>query len=324
MRVPVDKIVVPDERARARYSEEQKAYLRASLGKYGQLSDILVRPLEGGLYELIDGESRLRELAEGGALEVEVKVLELDDRDSALVNILMNVARGEQDPMGVALSLGKALEAGMSEEEMAAATGHAVEWVRFMVGLLKLPDVYQNALQEGRLLVTHIRQALRLPSLDEIDAALTTALRLRWNTSVLGHYVDNRLDDYRKKMASSSTHTPPPPPPEAERERLANYRQCLGCLRMVNAQDVAILTICGECTQLLRYVTSQMGTGKEAMDSIYKAVSVYQDFLRYKEREATFAVMEKDRSPGELRAPSEEGATEERPRGAPAPPSGTS
>jgi len=61
VKVSVDRIVVPDERARARYTEEQRDYLRASLGRYGQLSEILVRPLEGGQYELIDGESRLQQ-----------------------------------------------------------------------------------------------------------------------------------------------------------------------------------------------------------------------------------------------------------------------
>jgi len=58
MKVDVDKIDVPPERARARYTPEQQAFLRASLGKYGQLSDILVRPLPNGRYELVDGESR--------------------------------------------------------------------------------------------------------------------------------------------------------------------------------------------------------------------------------------------------------------------------
>ena len=278
MKVKVEDIVVPEERARARYTEEQRVFLRASLGKYGQLSDILVRPLPDGRYELIDGESRLLELQEAGASEVEVKVLHLDDRDSSMVNLLMNVARGEQDPMGSSWAITKALETGMSEEDVAAATGHTRDWVRFMKGLQELAPVYQDALREGKILVTHVREALRLPDLREADAALSAAITHRWNTTVMHHYVNNRLVEFeaaRRKSETTGVTVPPPPP---EPERLVKYGQCLVCGQMVPREDIHLPSVCSGCYELAKYVSSQCGTGEEGMQRVYKALELQQAF----------------------------------------------
>jgi len=273
VKVKVSDIVVPDERARARYTEEQRAFLRASLGKYGQLSDILVRPLSDGRYELVDGESRLKELMEKGAIDVEVKVLHLDDKDASMVNLLMNVARGEQDPMGSSYAISKALESGMSEDDIAAATGHTKDWVRFMHGLQKLPPVYQDALKEGRLLVTHVREALRLPDLNEADAALTAAMDLGWNTAVMHNYVNNRLTEYEAARAKSESMGVPVPPPPPEPARLVKYGQCLIHGGMVPREEIHLPSICTGCYELAKYVTSQFGTGDEGMQAIF---GIYQ------------------------------------------------
>ena len=299
MKVSIESIDIPDERARARYTDEQRAYLRASLGKYGQLSDILVRPLEGGRYELIDGESRLRELQEAGAVDVDVKVLELDNRDSALVNILMNVARGEQDPMGVALSLGKALEAGMAEDEVAAATGHTVPWVRFMIMLRDLPAEYQGALREGRLLVTHIREAGRLPNPKEMDAALGAAIRFGWNTAVMKNYVDNRLKEYVAAAAMKERTGVEVPPPEPEPQRLARYAQCLVCGEMVEKERLNLPRVCDACYTFAKYAVSQTGKGEEGMQRLFKALELQQ---AYEQRQRQF-FLQKDLETAPLEGP---------------------
>ena len=289
MRIPVTKIVVPDERARARYTPEQKVYLRASLGKYGQLSDILVRPLLDGRYELIDGESRLKELVEAGAPQVDVKVLDLDNRDASLVNLLMNVARGEQDPMGVSLVLGKALEAGMTEEEISAATGHTPAWVKFMLMLRNLPPVYQDALREDRLKVTHIREASRLPNPKEMDAALGAAIRFGWNTAVMKNYVDNRTREYVAAEELKKRTGVEVPPPSPEPVRLARYAQCLVCGEMVEKERLNLPRVCDECYTFAKYAVSQVGKGDPGMQQLYKALELHQ---AYQQQRRQFLIQE--------------------------------
>lgn len=278
MKISVEKIVVPDERARARYSDEQRVYLRASLGKYGQLSEILVRRLPDGRYELIDGESRLNELVKAGASGVDVKVLALTDKDASMVNLLMNVARGEQAPMGVSLTIAKAMEAGMIMEEVAAATGHTVPWVKFMLMLRDLPEAYQDALEKDELKVTHIREATRLPNPKEVDAALGAAIRFGWNTSVMKNYVDNRMAEYRAVEAMkrrTGVEVPPPPP---EPQRLARYAQCLVCGEMVEKERLNLPRVCSDCYTYAKYAVTQCGKGEQGMQRLFKALELQQAF----------------------------------------------
>jgi len=282
MKVNVVDIHVPEERARARYTDEQREYLRASLGKYGQLTDILVRSLPEGGYELIDGESRLKELVEGGAVDVDVKVLALDNHDAAMVNILMNVARGDQDPMGISLALHQAKVAGMAIEDIASATGHTVEWVQFLLQLRELPTIYQEALRRGDLLVTHIRQATRLPNPREVDAALGAAVRHGWNTAVMKNYCNNRLQEFMAVRLMKERTGVEVPPPQADPEKLARYSQCLVCGEMRPNDELSLPRVCDECYTFSKYAVAQVGKGEAGMKTLYRALELLQAWQQQK------------------------------------------
>lgn len=64
--VPISKIEVPDVRADAEFTEEQKEIFEASAEKYGIISDIILRKMDGDKYELLDGKHRLEELKDQG------------------------------------------------------------------------------------------------------------------------------------------------------------------------------------------------------------------------------------------------------------------
>lgn len=280
MRINISDIVIPEERARATYSEEQHALLEASLSKYGQLSDPIVRPIEGGKYELVDGQARLTQFAEAGMEEIDVRVVDLNDKDSNMVNILMNIARGTQDPIGICLALTKAKDSGMTEEEMCAATGHSREWVKFMLMLSTLPEGYQKALQEDRLKVGHVRQAFRLPTPTEVDACLSVALNQRLNVNIISGYVDNRLAEYEAARILQEEYNVEAPPPAIDAQRLVHTRQCLACNEMVNREEITHPVICNDCYSLLRYVASQVGSGQQGMERIFKALNLQQQYHR--------------------------------------------
>ena len=284
MEIPVDQIKIPDERARSRWTEEQIEYLKASLSKFGMIQFPIVRRLENGTYELIDGENRIRTARELGQERIKCYVVDMSDYDAALANLMMNVARGTQDPIGMAIALKNAIEAGMTVEEVAKAVNRSEQWVKFMLHLLELPEMYQEALKEGKLNVTHIREALRLPDLYEIDAALQTAMRLNWPASTLRNYVNNRLEQLKKhqRMVEETGIEAPPPPPQPE--ELVKYGQCLVCGRMVPRDQIYLPATCADCYQLAQYVVQNVGTGKDAMNLIYTALTHYQAFLRYQQQ----------------------------------------
>ena len=111
--IPIEQIRVPEQRARSRWTEEQIEYLKASLSKFGVIQFPIVRKLPDGSYELVDGENRIKTAKELGQERIKCYVVEMSNHDAALANLMMNVARGEQDPIGVAIALKNALDAGM-------------------------------------------------------------------------------------------------------------------------------------------------------------------------------------------------------------------
>lgn len=291
-KIPLDKIVIPERRARSTFTEEQLELLKASMQKFGLVSYPIVRPLEDGRFELIDGEHRIQAAREAGLTEVECLVLPADAKDAAMLNILMNLARGEQDPIGIAIAIDNALKAGASYEEIAKAFNRSEQWVKFYHSLLELPEEYQQALKEKKLTVSHIREALRLPTLEEIDAALQTAMRLNWPVSVLKHYVDNRLEELKRHQAAVEAGLVEGPPPPPEPERLVKYSQCLICGRMVERERVYLPACCDECYQLAQYAVHLFGTGRDAMTKMYNAAMCYQSFQQQMQQLAMQAAVQ--------------------------------
>jgi ParB family chromosome partitioning protein len=273
--IPIEKIIVPPERARATFTEEQHSELVASIKTHGFTVPILVSDNGDGTYTLIDGEHRLQIAKELGYTKVPAVVTEGDQKKIVLLNVLANTARGTQNPMDVARALLKAKEAGATEEELAAATGHTVDWVRFYLAINDLPEVYQEALREGRLKVGHVRECLRLPSPEEVDACLGTALKLSWTVDTTKYYVEHRLQSLKAYEAAAGPGPPPPPPTVEQAKEIIEWGDCMICNRKVPRKDLRMPVVCPDCYELAQYIVSVVGTGPEAMQKIYEALLLY-------------------------------------------------
>jgi len=278
--VPVEAIEVPRERARSTLTDEQLAELEASIKTHGFTVPILVSPLPDGKYRLVDGEHRLAIARKLGLKTVPAVVAEGDERKLTLLNILANTARGTQNPMDVSLMLKKALEAGASVEELAAATGHTTQWVQFYIALAELPERYQEALRTGKLKVGHIREAVRLPNPLEVDSALQSTLIHNWTVEELKYYVDRRLPELREIYKGGEPGQLPPPPSPKEAEEIVSYGNCLACRRKFRREDLRMPVICQDCYDFLFYFAEQMPDTRRALETLYKAYNFYMDALK--------------------------------------------
>ena len=286
MKIQVEKIVIPEVRVSARFTPEQLAHFRASVGELGVIQDPVVRPLSGDLYELIAGASRFRELCERGASEVECKVIDADPKTSVAMNITENLARGTYDPIEVSRQLQNFIRHGGTVEELARMTGHTREWVVLYLGLTELPEVYQQALSEGNLRVGHVQEALRLDDPREIDAALSTAVSLRWPVSTMEKYVERRGAELEEARRLKESSVPPPVPTVERAAELVRYSTCGICQRSVENRFIVVPGTCQECIEFSRYATSLVGTGREGMNVLYNAVTHYHQFLKMQEEVA--------------------------------------
>lgn len=287
-KIPVELIDIPEIRASSKFTEEQMAYFRATAEKYGILQPILVRRKDDSRYELIGGKSRLTEQIAQGKQDVEAIVIDAPPGDSLMMHIAENLARGETDPLSVAKVIDQAVSQGVTEEDIAKATGHTVEWVKFYRGLLKLPQVYQDALEKGELSLTAIREALRLNDPKEIDYCLTQALRLGWSGGVVKQYVDRRLDELRMAEARAKVLGEPQPAPEPDAEKLIKYEKCMLCNRTVFREQCYMNIICEDCKTLVQYIIDNVGPPDKALDVIYKALDKFYRYQEYLKMKAEF------------------------------------
>jgi len=281
--IRIDDIIIPEERARATFTDEQYQELKASIQTHGFTVPILVRARGDGTYELIDGEHRIQIAKELGYEKVPAVVVEADDKKATLLNVLANTARGTQNPMDVAEALRKAYEAGATIEELAAATGHDKSWVRLYLTLTELPDHYKEALRDGRLRVGHIREAMRLNDPIEIDAALQSALIHGWNVNVMKYYVEQRLQAIKRAQQEGDLSVLERPPSPEEAQEIVQYGECMFCHRMVPRDQLRMPVMCDNCYMLLEWVIDQIGEPRKAMQTIYNAVMMYNQFMREQE-----------------------------------------
>lgn len=278
--IPIDKIDVPEDRARATFTPEQDAELEASMKKHGFIGTIAVWQKPDGRYGLIDGEHRLKKWAELGNKTIPATIVEGDEATIRILNVLANTARGTQNPMDVAEQLKKAKEAGVSEEELAAATGHTLQWVRLYLALTDLPEHYKQKLRSGELKIGHIKEAMRLPNPMEIDSALQSTLIHNWTVEQLRYYVERRLMDLKEVYKEGEPEELPPPPTPEEAQEIVMYGNCMACRRSVPRKDMRMPAICQDCYDFLMYFMQQLGDPRKAMEILYKAYNFYMDAMK--------------------------------------------
>jgi len=286
MRIPIEKIKVPEIRASSRMDEEQREIFQATINKFGVIQDPVVRPLPDGSYELIAGKARVDALLERGEREVECKVVDAGDRDAMIMHLAENLARGKSDPVNEARVLQEFISKGGTIEEAAKLTGHTPEWVKFRLSIAKLPPEYQEGLQRDELKLKHIELASQLPSPEEMAHALDLAKSLKWTSSVLENYIKQRLTDLEAARIAKESPVPPPLPSMEEAAERVRFMTCAGCNRQVDQILIRSPPICEGCYQLIRYATSQLGEPKEAMQKIFESWTHYQRFLELQRQQA--------------------------------------
>jgi len=72
--------------------------LRASLDRFGQVQNLVVRPIGNGVFEVLSGNQRLRLMREQGLDRTMCVVVDLDDAHARLLAQALNHVHGEDNP----------------------------------------------------------------------------------------------------------------------------------------------------------------------------------------------------------------------------------
>jgi ParB family transcriptional regulator, chromosome partitioning protein len=186
--VPVELIDPNPNQPRAGFDEQALLALTESIRARGVLQPVLVRPLQGGRYELIAGERRWRaaQMAERETLPAIVR--HHDDAASLEVALIENMAREDLNPVDEARGCAALVEElGLSREEVGLRVGRSRVAVSNLIRLLELPDEALALIEREELTEGHGR-ALLLADDHEVRRRMAReAAANRWSVRELEH-----------------------------------------------------------------------------------------------------------------------------------------
>jgi len=285
--IEIEKITVPAVRASSYLDEEQHQLLESSIKHFGLVQPILVRKIGEDQYELVAGKNRLDELKNNGTSVASVIVLEMNEKDSMMLHLFENLARGSTNPADEGAVLQRFLDLGGTEEELVKITGRSLSWVKLRLVINRLPEQYKKSLREKKIRLGHIELALQLPSPEEAGYALQLAEQFNWSVAAMENYTTQRLVEFEMMRTREKSNVPPQLPSEEEAREMVRLFQCSGCNRTLDVKMQRLPPLCEECYAFIRYFTTQIGEPKIAMEKLHFALRHYDrylDFIKEKER----------------------------------------
>ena len=170
--LPPDRLQPGRYQPRTQIDPESIADLAESIRVQGVMQPILVRPVDGGMYEIIAGERRWRAASAAGLQSVPVLIREVGDEHALAMALIENIQREDLNPLEEAQGVQRLIaEFAMTHEQAAAAVGRSRSGVTNLLRLLALAKPVQELVLRRRLAMGHARALLALPPALQIELA---------------------------------------------------------------------------------------------------------------------------------------------------------
>jgi len=172
----LDRLQPGKYQPRTRMDEGSLYELAESIRSQGVMQPVLVRPIDGGRYEIIAGERRFRAARLAGLGEVPVLVKAVPDESAAVMALIENIQREDLNPLEEAQGLKRLVdEFALTHEQAAQAVGRSRSAASNLLRLLNLAAPVQQMLMAGDLDMGHARALLALPAAQQITTATEIA-----------------------------------------------------------------------------------------------------------------------------------------------------
>ena len=130
---------------------------------HGIINPLTVRPKDGGRYEVVAGERRLRAARIARLQEIPVVIKDVDDEQALELMISENLQREDTHPMYQAVAVGQMMAAKKTTDEIAARLGKSKAFVFSRQKLLSLIEPLRNVFVANKM---NLREALEIAMID--------------------------------------------------------------------------------------------------------------------------------------------------------------
>jgi len=145
---------------RRRFDPSELEELRDSIREQGILQPLLVRE-DGGNFEIIAGERRLRAAKLAGLQKVPVVIRQVDDVSLLELSIIENIQREDLNPMEESEAYHRLITVfGLTQDSVAARVGKSRPTVTNAIRLRSLPGPIKESIRSGDLGMGHARALL--------------------------------------------------------------------------------------------------------------------------------------------------------------------
>lgn len=161
---PIEEIEPNPYQPRKDFQDPELEELARSIKEKGIITPLLVSKIDRG-YQLIAGERRWRAAMKAGLERVPVVVREIAPTEFLELALIENIHRKDLNPIEEAMAYKRWLEdSSTTQEELAQRLGKDRSTIANMLRLLKLPQVIQKDIVDGRLSQGHARVLAGLKS----------------------------------------------------------------------------------------------------------------------------------------------------------------
>ncbi len=159
----LDRIRLNPYQPRKFFNEDKLDELAESIRQNGIIEPIIVRPVDGGVYELVAGERRFRASIRAGMKNILAVSRPMDDKQSLELALIENIQREDIKPIECAQAYRRLMdEFGLTQEMVADKVGKKRSTVANTLRLLNLPQQILGSLDREEITEGHARALLSI------------------------------------------------------------------------------------------------------------------------------------------------------------------
>ena len=193
------------EQPRKVFNEEALNELADSIREHGVLQPLLVRPLPGGVYQLVAGERRWRASRMAGLQEVPVVIREMDEEQAMEIALIENLQREDLHFLEEAEGYEQLMEQfHLTQEAMAARVGKKQSTIANKLRLLRLSPAVRKVLVDAGLSERHARALLKLDDdakrLEVLEVVVAKNYSVRQTEEYINKLLEDNQQEKRRRM----------------------------------------------------------------------------------------------------------------------------